>query len=140
MKAFKLSELIGFQTQHIYKRLFLAVILPFIVIGALIGIIYELFTGSGWINIQVQWLGTLLILIIGIILSPYWAGTGFYGHLLLPWYTYVITGFAYCYTFRWTDYSTLKFSGLTYYKVSGGWISAFRLATNQLTDYDFILK
>ena len=73
-----------------------------------------------WPNVQ-----TALLVVIGVIavswMLPWLLGTAIFGHILLPYIGFIMTG-TFCY-YTHGKPSILVFNNQTYYKYNGGWYS-----------------
>lgn len=107
----------------IFLRLIYSVVIPW---GMITLVIYLSVTHKfNWLfNIQTIYYVTIAIAILTIILTFPWSiGTGLYGHVILPYFGYIITGHFAIYTYHHNSPSHLIINRQVYIKTDQTWTS-----------------
>lgn len=121
----------------ILSRILLGLIIPIVLIGVISVNIPALKYLFNHINEYSLLIG---LIIIGILLtSPWTIGTGLFGHILLPYYSFLITGTPGYYTYK-NDHSILKLNHQIYMKYNKQWISMTTYALKIIKDNDYEIE
>lgn len=121
----------------ILNRISLGLIIPILLIGIVIVNMPALNYLFNHINECSLLIG--LIAIGSLLTSPWTIGTGLFGHILLPYWSFLITGVPGSYTYK-SDHSILKLNHQIYMKYNKQWISMTTYALKIIKDNDYEIE
>lgn len=133
---YTLAQLLTVKT-GILSRISLGLIIPIMLIGLIIINVPALQYLLNHIN---KYSLLIELIIVGILLtSPWTIATGLFGHVLLPYYAFLVTGTPGYYTYK-SDHSILKLNRQVYIKYNKQWISMSTYALNIIKDSDYEIE
>lgn len=105
----------------VFLRLIYSVVIPWSLIA--LSIYLSITHKFNWLfNIQAIYYVTIAIAILAIILTFPWSiGTGLYGHVILPYFGYIVTGHFATYTYHHNSPSHLIINRQVYCKTDHTW-------------------
>lgn len=107
----------------VFLRLIYSVVIPWGLIA--LSIYLSITHKFNWLfNIQTIYYVTIAIAVLAIILTFPWSiGTGLYGHVILPYFGYIVTGHFAIYTYHHNSPSHLIINRQVYCKTDQTWTS-----------------
>lgn len=119
------------------SRIGLGLVLPVL---ALIALTMKMQDVSWWLSHLSDFYLLIGIVTVCILISAPWSiGTCLFGHILLPYYAFLITGAAGYYTYK-LSHSVLKINHQVYLKYDKTWLPLSAVASKIITDQNYKIE
>lgn len=129
-QAYTFAQLLKSQPGF-FGRFIIGLIFP---LALIVGLIYSIKNWQLFFSfVNAYWMIGVGVVLLILVTAPWSLGTGLFGHVLLPYYTFLVSGIAGWYTFK-MGHSVLKLNHQVYLKYSEGWLTLPDAALRMIKD------